>query len=949
MDRRTQVTSLPEEKPDAAEEWSPEDNHAAPQGVPGSVTALGLVVIYALGVGSVLFTPDDGGVALWWPAAGVGVALVVLARPRARWLVALGIVAASALAAVTVDRDTFAALGFGVSDALEAYVVAWLVTRSRTGIPSLRTMEDLGRFLSATAAGAALAALGIGLTSAYLLDDAFLQPTLAVVASHAAAIVVITPLVLRVGPSTLGGRTAEAVADWVLLIASVGYVFRPDQVLSLTFLPLPFLTWAALRFGLRTVSAQLVAAGVLATALTAAGGGPFSQGVSTGVTTVETTALLAQAYLLVMALIAISLAVAMDQRKNALTRLTQNEELFQKSFTESFVGMLLLGLSSEGLRVRELNQTAADILGGPIEDFEDRPLSALLDSNTKFDDVAATMLAGEVPGYREEMWLTTEPGRRVGLAMSPLSAKGEEAMFSAQLIDVTDVYVASTRLQTEKDFTAAVLSTTACPIVVVDVEGVLAGLNPAGEKVTGLAEADVLEKPLWGTLVPDSERRRLGEMLDRTRPGREAPTYEGDLISVAGGLRRIVWSSAPLTNESGRRTHVVLTGIDVTDERNVRSMAGHLLKAATSTTFVGVDLGGKITTFNAGAEELLGYRSTEVTGSLSLVELHDPHEVAAVAAELGTQPGLATIVAGVDAGPQTRDWTYVRQDGSRVACAVTMSAVRDAFGSHIGYLAVGHDVSESRRSERILLETVEKERDAVERLRDLDRAKDEFVSMVSNELQKPLSTMIGYAEMLRDGTRGPVTREQARLLDAVSSNGERLVALLEDLLTLTRMDAGTLVVDRSPVDLLTVFERAHAALEPMLVGRHLDVGYDLPDSPVVVLGDASQLERVVVNIVGNAIKFTDDGGRVHWSLSAGDGMADIQVNDTGIGIPEAEQPLLFSRFFRSSRSQERDAPGTGLGLAIVQWIVHGHGGDVSIRSRDRVGTDVRVELPLAAR
>ena len=942
MSRRVPVATLPtaEIEPPEADTADPVDRAVAQ--APIAAALAGLVGVYVLAVTSILFAPEGSEVAVWWPAAGFAVAMLVLAPRRWQWLLGLstGVALATGLASFTAERDLVPAAGLGISNGAGAYVAAWLLTRGHDGRPSLRTMDDLWRFLSAALAGSLVAAVGTGLTVAYGLDAPLVRSAAAVMAAQAAAILVITPLAMRVGPAWSTVRGAEVVAQWVLLLGSVGYIFSPDQVLSLSFLPLPLVAWAALRFGLRMVTYQLISVGVLVTALTAAGGGPFAAGARAGITTELSAASLGQAFVIVTALIALPLAVAVDQRRTALTRLTQNEELFHKSFSESFVGMLLLYLDSDGLRIRELNQTAADMLGGTLEAFEGRPLQPLFDTRTSFKEVADRMVDGDLPGWREELWVNSEPARRVGLALSPMSTSAEEPMFSAQLMDVTDVYVATTRLETEKDFTEAVLSTTACPIVVVDLEGRITGLNEAGQKASGRTEEELLDQPIWGTLAPDADKRQLGDLIDRTRPNRKTPTFEGDLLTADGGRRRIVWSSAPLTNDTGRRTHVVLTGIDVTDERNVRSMTNHLLDAATSTAFIGVDLLGTITVFNSGAQELLGYSADEVTGRLRLEALHDPDEIALVAVEQQTQAGFPTLIAGTGSGPQTRDWTYVRADGSRVACAVTMSAVRDAFGSHIGYLAVAHDVTETRRSQRILVETLEREREAAEQV------KNEFVSTVSHELRTPLTSIVGYTEMLKEGAAGPVSPSQANLLEAVRRNGERLIEVTEDLLTLSQMDAGAFTMDKTAVDLRDVFEKAHEKLEPLLVGRDLDVGYDIVDHPVVVLGDPTQLERVVVSLLTNAVKFTEDGGHVRWTLSAADTVAEIHVRDTGIGIPEAERPQLFNRFFRSSTARERAIQGTGLGLAIAQSIVRDHDGDIWVDSRERVGTDVRVTLPL---
>jgi PAS domain S-box-containing protein len=947
MSRRATPGSAPTQEVQASGADRPIALETAPEAPPWGLTVAGLAGVLVLSYGALVLAPEGLEVAVWAPAAGVAVALLVLTSRRWQWMPAAGVVVATGLAHSLTGLPPELAAGIGLSHGLGAYAVALLLTWGRTGRPPLRTVEDLWRFVVATLAGTAVAAAGTGLGLAYALDASFLATALVVAASHAAAILLVTPLVLRVGPSTIADRRQELVAQVLLLLAAVGLVFAPDQAASLTFVPLPLLLWGALRFGLRVVTYEVLATGLLATGLTAVGGGPFAAGTSAGDNGETAAAVVAQTFVVVTALVTLLLAVAVDQRRSALMRMAQSEELFHKSFSESFVGMLLLSLARDGLRIREVNQTAADILGVPTEKVQDRPLEPLLETSTSLKDVAEQMRSGELAGWREELWLSHEPGRRVAFAMSPMSTEGEEPMFSAQMMDITDVYDATTRLQTEKDFTSAVLNTTACLIVVLDVEGRIVGLNPSGERLAGRSEADVLDQPLWRTIAPATEQHQLRDLLDRTRPGREPEPYEGDLLTGDGQRRRIVWSSAPLLNESGRRTHVVLTGIDVTDERNVRSMTNHLLDVATSTAFIGVNLLGTITIFNAGAQELLGYSADEVTGKLQLDALHEPDELARAAHAAGTPYGFPAIVEGVVADEHvTRNWTYVRKDGSRVACAVTMSVVRDAFGSHIGYLAVARDMTDSQRSQMLLLETIEKEREATERLRDLDRAKSDFTSMVSHEIRTPITSIVGYTEMLQDGAAGPLSREQDRLLDAVRRNGLRLIELIDDLLTLSRIDTGTFTMAREHVDLLSVFDRAHETVEPLLIGRPVDVHVDLPDSPVLVLGDPAQLQRVVVNLLSNAVKFTEDGGRVGWSLTTTGTHAQIDVTDTGIGIPEAEQPALFTRFFRSSNAQEKAIQGTGLGLTIVQSIVHAHGGDISIRSRQHVGTEVRVVLPL---
>lgn len=910
---------------------------------------LALTVIYLLGVTSVAFAPAGSKVAVWWPAAGVSVALLVLAPARWRWALALGVVMSSGLANFTAGRPPSVALGFGLSNALEALVVAFWMTRGITGRPALRSQDDLRRLFSGTLLGVAVIGVGAGLTVSYLLAGDFLVTARSVMASHGAAILVITPLALTVEASAVGNRRRETAVEWTLVLATTAYVFGPGHGLALTFLPIPVLMWAALRLGTRCVSWQLVTVGLTTTLVAAHGWGPFAVGAGGLAVRPETTGALTQAFLIACALTALPLAVAVDQRRVALARVSASEELFRQSFSESLVGMVLLRHTADGLRIVELNSTAADILGAAPDDLEGRQWERMLTTATAMDEVIDQMLRGESTGWRDELTLAAEPHRRVAVALSPLSAGGPEPMFTAQMIDVTATHEAGQRLRTEKDFTTAVLDTTGCLIIIIDIHGDVVGVNPATKRATGWTEADIVGQPWWDALVPTRERARAHAMF--TGPAGVPPAHEGALLTRTGDRRHVVWASAYLTDEQGSRTHVVMTGIDVTEERTARRLVSQILDSASTTCIIGTDVYGTITVFNRGAEQMLGYSSREMVGSAEIDVLHDHDEVVARAAELGVEPGFRVFVGHLDEDdePETRDWTYVRKDGSRFTVSLTASAIKDTFGLHIGYLGVALDVTESRRSERLLVETLVKEREAAERLRWLDQAKNNFVSTVSHELRTPITSIVGYTEMLQDGVAGEVSPDQDRLIDAVRRNGERLIVLIEDLLTLSSIESGSFSLDKTTVDLRAVVTRAQAALAPLIAGRRLLVTFDVPDSPVLVRGEAGQLERVVLNLMSNAVKFTDDGGRVGCTLRGTGDDAVVQVTDTGIGIPSAEQSELFSRFFRSSTAQERAIQGTGLGLSIVHSIVHSHDGDIAVRSEHMAGSVFTVTLPLTDR
>ena len=242
-------------------------------------------------------------------------------------------------------------------------------------------------------------------------------------------------------------------------------------------------------------------------------------------------------------------------------------------------------------------------------------------------------------------------------------------------------------------------------------------------------------------------------------------------------------------------------------------------------------------------------------------------------------------------------------------------------------------------------EYVAAQEDAIRHLEDLDRTRSDFVSTVSHELRTPLTSVTGYTEMLVDGDAGELNERQAQMVDAIDRNARRLLALVEDLLTASRIEAGVLTMARSQVDLGSVIQDAVVAVRGNAVGRELDIALDIPPELGRIWGDAPKLERMMLNLLSNAVKFSPQRGRVTVTVSAaGEGVA-IEVSDTGMGIPEAEQPKLFERFFRASTARDAVIPGTGLGLTIVKSIVEDHGGSITVRSMLGEGTTFRVELP----
>jgi len=239
------------------------------------------------------------------------------------------------------------------------------------------------------------------------------------------------------------------------------------------------------------------------------------------------------------------------------------------------------------------------------------------------------------------------------------------------------------------------------------------------------------------------------------------------------------------------------------------------------------------------------------------------------------------------------------------------------------------------------------QRAVVAQLEELDRAKSEMMATLNHEIRTPLTSIRGYLELVIQGEGGTIPLEAGDLLRVAEHNADRLAALVDNMLTMSRLDAGATTPERQQVDLGALLYRVVASLQPFATSRRVALDVDELGISPRVLGDETQLERAFTNVTQNALKFTPAGGSVGIEVAREVDTIVVRVIDTGMGIPEKEMSMLFGRFYRASNAQRGAIPGSGLGLAIVRSLVRAHNGDVSISSAVDVGTTVRVELPAA--
>ena len=363
---------------------------------------------------------------------------------------------------------------------------------------------------------------------------------------------------------------------------------------------------------------------------------------------------------------------------------------------------------------------------------------------------------------------------------------------------------------------------------------------------------------------------------------------------------------------------------------------------------------GVIQTFNCAAERMLGYRAEEVIGTMTPAVIHDPQEVAdrakTFSKELGEriEPGFEVFVAKARRDlANEHEWTYIRKDGTRFPVLLSVTALKGSNGEITGFLGLALDISYRKETEASLraysreLEEINQSLDiALVQAEAATEAKSAFLATISHEIRTPMNGVIGMTGLLLDTDLTRVQREYAEI---VRSSGDHLLTLLNDLLDFSKIDAGKMNLETIDFDLRT----AVAEAVDLLAERASSKGLNLAslfhaDVPAALRGDPGRLRQILLNLLGNAIKFTEQG-EVVLSVSLPHHTETVatvrfEVQDTGIGLSPDAQGRLFQPFSQADSSTTRKYGGTGLGLAISKQLTELMGGQIGVESQPGEGS-----------
>ena len=374
---------------------------------------------------------------------------------------------------------------------------------------------------------------------------------------------------------------------------------------------------------------------------------------------------------------------------------------------------------------------------------------------------------------------------------------------------------------------------------------------------------------------------------------------------------------------------------------DAESRLGELLESAPD-AILQLDKEGRIVLLNRMAEQLFGYRREEMLGLT--VEALVPAAVRGVhkrhRARYSDHPVTRPMGSGIKLEGR-------RKDGTHFPVEISLSSVES--GDEFRVTAIIRDVTERRRMEEQLRSIESKYvRELELRNRETEQAnqlKTEFLGNMSHELRSPLHTVIGFAELLAEESQGPLNDRQKGFLTHIRKDSLQLLDLINDLLDLSKIEAGRMELRLEALDTGAVIGEVLSSVRLRAMAKSLDIGMDIPIA-TPIFADRLRLKQILHNLLTNAIKFTPDGGRVRVAAAPCAGYAEISVSDTGIGISVDQQQAVFDKFHQVRAGIQGGHEGAGLGLAITRQLVEQHRGTIWLRSEPGKGTCFTFTLPL---
>jgi PAS domain S-box-containing protein len=464
---------------------------------------------------------------------------------------------------------------------------------------------------------------------------------------------------------------------------------------------------------------------------------------------------------------------------------------------------------------------------------------------------------------------------------------------------------------------AAIVESSDDAILSKDLDGTIMSWNRGAQRIFGYTAEEMIGSPIT-RLIPPELREEETRILAEVRAGRRVEHFETVRRTKSGKRIFVSITVSPVRDASGAVIGASKVARDITAQKAAERMGGVLAAIVQSSddAIISTDLDGHVLSWNPAAERLYGYPAEDMIGK-SVGRI--------IPADMPNDQRM--ILAKIRAGERIEHYETVRMDrtGRRIDVSVTVSPVHDAAGTLIGASKIARDISPVREAQR---------------------RKDQFLAVLAHELRNPLAPIRAALSLLG---REDVPRDRlARVTEIARRQMGQMTRLLDDLLDVSRLATGKVELRKERLDLRVMGRQAVEAARPLVESKGHALRAEITDEPLPMDADPVRIAQILSNLIANAAKYTDTGGRIELIVQREGSMGVVHVSDNGIGFSREFQHRLFTLFSQDDAATARASGGLGIGLALVREFVERHGGSVSATSPGPGrGSRFTVRLPLA--
>ncbi|WP_172632565.1 PAS domain-containing protein [Methanohalophilus mahii] len=575
-----------------------------------------------------------------------------------------------------------------------------------------------------------------------------------------------------------------------------------------------------------------------------------------------------------------------------------------------------------------VNRSAEEMFGWTLPEIKGKPITILHDqelTSQQKKEMFSNLYSGkahEIEGSRKRKDGSTFYCQ---IKISPLfTEKSRIYGYMGIIRDITEEKQNEDSLVKELDLLTGLIGTARVIVTVLDRQGKIVYCNPHTEKITGYKLKEIKGDDWFSRFIPVREKERIRSVFKKAICGHPTKGNVNPIDTKEGKEIIVEWYDTALKNDEGEVTGLLSIGNDITQ----RVEAEEKLKTIYENMPGGILMIGQdyiIKDVNYRTCEITGYKREELVGQLC-----------DIVCPKGSSSKQCPIWEDGQEEFRGMDTSIKCKNGIKKPILKNAQEITIKGDTYI--LELFQDISQRKNAEENAIEAKKAAEQA-------NQTKSEFLANMSHELRTPLNSVIGFSDILSKEVRGKLNDSQKKYVSNITKSGSHLLSLINDILDLSKIEAGQKQLEYSSFDLHEALDEISILIKPLISKKNIDLQMDLPPEDSRVYADRKKFKQIMYNLLSNASKFTPDKGTITIVANQEKDKLKVAVQDTGMGIPEADQATIFEPFQQVKSAKSSEYKGTGLGLSLARELVEMHGGQVGLKSEVGMGSTFTFTIP----